>query len=69
MKTLSKIIRPIILSFVIVLSGGVGDAWADCDDYCPFDAGNILTSCEDDDIGPVRCNYKDGHYYADFGGC
>ena len=58
-----------ILSTLIILTGAVGDARAQCDDYCPFDSGNALTHCEEPDIGAATCYYDDGHYYADFGGC
>ena len=69
MDRFSKIIRPIILSFVIVLGGAVDEAWAGCDDTCPWDGAGNFAYCEDDDIGPAMCYYDDDHYYADFAGC
>ena len=64
-----KILRPMFLSTLIILTGAVGDARADCDDDCPFDSSGYFTVCEPDDLGPGKCKYSDGHYYADMGGC
>ena len=69
MTGISKIVRPVILSMLMVLTGAVGDAQAGtCDDDCPFDSAGSFTHCDDEDLGPIRCNYSDTHYYASFGG-
>ena len=69
MTSFKKILRPMILSTLIFMTGAVGDARADCDDDCPFDPTGYFTDCEQPDIGPATCSYSDGHYYANFGGC
>ncbi len=69
MTGISKIVRPVILSILMVLTGAVGDARADCDDDCPFNPGAYFENCLQNDLGPGRCFYSDDHYYATMDGC
>ena len=69
MTNLKKVLRPVILSALLVMTGAVGDARADCDDDCPFDSIGYYEDCEQPDIGAATCFYSDDHYYANFGGC
>ena len=69
MTRFRNFVRPVILSTLILVTGAVGDARANCDEDCPFNPGGYFEDCLQDDLGPGRCMYSDDHYYATMDGC
>lgn len=72
MISLRRTLQALLLAACMAATGIASHASAaisgDCDDDCPWDSSGYLSSCNEDDVGGIWCDYSDGHYYYSLGG-
>ncbi|WP_419948827.1 hypothetical protein [Candidatus Palauibacter sp.] len=70
MTRFRNILRPVILSTLMVMAAAIGGAQAQvgtCDTYCPFGGPATFDTCWEGEFA-IWCVYTDGHDYTSFGG-